>query len=162
MMQNNIIPDVISAEPIGKLQVIYHDNFIIEDGNVATVAQVKNVPVVEWPMEDNQFYTLAMVDPDAPKRSKPTAREWNHWLVINIPGNNVPAGQTLVPYMGASPPKGSGTHRYVILVYKQLSGKIKLLERIDPNKRAKFSIKNFASKYKFDNPIAGNFFLVNG
>lgn len=162
MMQNNIIPDVISAEPKAKLQVIYHNNCILEAGNVLTVAQVKSMPVVEWPMEDNQLYTLVMVDPDAPKSSKPTAREWNHWLVINIPGNNIPEGQTLVSYMGASPPKGSGTHRYVLLVYKQLSGKIKLVERIDPNKRAKFSIKNFATKYKLDNPIAGNFFMVEG
>ena len=27
-----------------------------------------------------------MVDPDAPSRDNPTAAQWLHWLVVNIPG----------------------------------------------------------------------------
>ena len=27
-----------------------------------------------------------MVDPDAPSRKNPTAAQWLHWLVVNIPG----------------------------------------------------------------------------
>lgn len=38
---------------------------------------------------------------------------------MNIPGNDVAKGQTLSEYVGSGPPKGTGLHRYVMLVYKQ-------------------------------------------
>ena len=34
-----------------------------------------------------------MTDPDAPSRANPKAGEWNHWLVINIPGNKTEMGE---------------------------------------------------------------------
>jgi phosphatidylethanolamine-binding protein len=66
-------------------------------------------------------YTLTMVDasivgatPDSNVR---------HWLVndVTINGNSVINGTNAVPeqYVGPLPPKGSGSHRYVILLYKQ-------------------------------------------
>lgn len=58
-------------------------------------------------------------DPDAPSRAKPEFREWHHWLVGNIPGNDVGKGETLSEYVGSGPPQGTGLHRYVFLVYKQ-------------------------------------------
>lgn len=47
-------------------------------------------------------------DPDAPSRQTPKAREWQHWLVVNIPGNKVNKGQVLTEYVGAGPPQGTG------------------------------------------------------
>lgn len=47
-----------------------------------------------------------MTDPDAPSRANPTKREWHHWLVVNIPGDNVSEGQVLSGYVGSGPPKG--------------------------------------------------------
>lgn len=46
-------------------------------------------------------------------------REWHHWLVVNIPGNDIARGETLSEYVGSGPPKGTGLHRYVLLIYKQ-------------------------------------------
>ena len=37
--------------------------------------------------------TVALSDPDAPSRVNPTRREILHWLVINIPANDVKQGQ---------------------------------------------------------------------
>lgn len=37
----------------------------------------------------------------------------------NIEGNNVSGGQTIVPYFRAFPPKGTGYHRHVFVLYKQ-------------------------------------------
>jgi phosphatidylethanolamine-binding protein (PEBP) family uncharacterized protein len=36
---------------------------------------------------------LTVADPDAPSRVNPTMREWHHWLVVNIPGNDVKKGE---------------------------------------------------------------------
>jgi hypothetical protein len=73
----------------------------------------------------------AMVDPDAmaPQWCAPfhnsclakLIRGWDrrHWLVINMPGAEVAAGETISPYRAPSPRAGSGPHRYVFLLYKQ-------------------------------------------
>lgn len=95
-------------------------------------------------------------------RKEPTYREWHHWLVVNIPGNDIKNGQTLSEYIGSGPPPETGLHRYVFLVYKQSNGKITCDEKVLPNTsgegRGCFSIKNFAEKYQLGEPIAGNFF----
>ena len=54
-------------------------------------------------------------DPDAPSRADPKWGEWRHWLVVNIPGNDISKGDTIAQYIGAAPPVGTGLHRYVIL-----------------------------------------------
>ncbi len=53
---------------------------------------MKNQPSVKWEADPNSFYTLLMTDPDAPSRAQPEFREWHHWLVVNIPGNNISEG----------------------------------------------------------------------
>lgn len=60
-----------------------------------------------------------MTDLDPPSRNDPMFREIRHWLVINIPGIDVNAGETLFAFIGSGPPKDKGLHRYVFLVYKQ-------------------------------------------
>ena len=50
-----------------------------------------------------------VADPDAPSRQDPKFREWHHWLVVNIPGNDVSKGDVLSMYVGAGPPEGTGT-----------------------------------------------------
>jgi phosphatidylethanolamine-binding protein (PEBP) family uncharacterized protein len=60
-----------------------------------------------------------MTDPDAPSRENPTYREWHHWLVVNVPGNKISEGEIKSAYIGSGPPRGTGLHRYVLLVYQQ-------------------------------------------
>lgn len=102
-----------------------------------------------------------LTDPDAPSRKEPKFREWHHWLVGNISGNDVSSGETLSEYVGAGPPKGTGLHRYVFLLYKQ-PGKLTFDEKRLTNRsgdnRGGFAIKKFAAKYKLGDPISGNMF----
>ena len=101
------------------------------------------------------------IDPDAPSRENPTNREFLHWLVGNIPGDDVEKGDILAPYVGSGPPKGTGLHRYIFLVFNQ-SGKINFDEsQLTSNGkegRKHFSTKKFAEKYNLGDPIAGNMF----
>lgn len=76
-------------------------------------------PTVTWESKPNTFYTLIMSDPDAPSRADPKFGEWNHWLVVNIPGNNISEGEVRSEYIGAGPPKDTGLHRYVFVVLEQ-------------------------------------------
>ncbi|KAJ9601129.1 hypothetical protein L9F63_000708 [Diploptera punctata] len=160
MEKNEVVPDVIDTAPAAKLEVTY-GSLKVDDGNVMTPTQVKDPPTVKWNGEDGSYYLLCMTDPDAPSRETPKFREWHHWLVGNIPGNNLGEGETLSEYVGSGPPKGTGLHRYVFLVYKQ-PGKLKFSEPRLTNRsgdnRGKFSIKKFADKYNLGNPIAGNLY----
>jgi len=52
-------------------------------------------PSVDWPVESNQFYTVMLVDPDAPSRFNATLKSVLHWLAVNIPGNQISMGETV-------------------------------------------------------------------
>jgi Raf kinase inhibitor-like YbhB/YbcL family protein len=76
-----------------------------------------------------QSFALAIVDPH------PVARNWVHWLVINLPGNassleEGASGKKMPPgavelhnswgkpgYGGPQPPPGTGDHPYVVTLY---------------------------------------------
>lgn len=107
-----------------KKKVSYPSGVFAKLGNELTPTQVKDKPIVSWDAENCSYYTLMLVDPDAPTRANPTDREFRHWLVVNIPGNAVGLGDEVTGYIGSGPPEGSGLHRYVLLIYKQPYGKI--------------------------------------
>lgn len=56
-------------------------------------------------------------------------REWQHWVVGNIPEDKVAKGEVLTEYFGPAPPQNTGSHRYVFLLYKQNQGSITFDER---------------------------------
>ncbi|XP_067012135.1 protein D2 isoform X2 [Anabrus simplex] len=161
MDKHAVVPDVIEKAPAAVAEVTYPSGVKVDMGNELTPTQVKDPPTVKWPAKDGTLYTLCMTDPDAPSRKEPKFREWHHWLVVNIPGTNIDKGEVLSEYVGSGPPKGTGLHRYVFLVYEQ-PGKLTCDEPRLTNRsgdhRGKFSIKKFANKYKLGHPIAGNFY----
>lgn len=129
-----------------------------------------------WDAEDKALYTLIKTDPDAPSREDPKFGEvsaiykiskgflslqWHHWLVANIPGNNVEKGDVLSEYIGAGPPEKTGKHRYVYLVYKQ-SSKLSDSEHgklgISANRRNNYNAADFAKKHGLGEPQFGNFY----
>lgn len=161
---NEIVPDVIDTGPNNVLKVTFTNGAVVNLGNELTPTQVQNQPEVSWKDADpKSFYTLVMTDPDAPSRAEPKFREWHHWIVGNIPGNDIFNGEVLSGFISSAPPMNSGLHRYVFMLYKQPSGQIdfnsqpKLLSTSSSG-RAKFSTRSFAKKYSLGTPVAGNFY----
>ncbi|XP_058812164.1 protein D2-like [Topomyia yanbarensis] len=158
---HKIVPDVIPVPPSSLLQVNYPGDQTVNLGNILMPKQVKDIPEVQWTAEPNTYYVLCMTDPDAPSRTTPKFREWHHWLVVNIPGTDLERGEILSEYIGAAPPKKTGLHRYVFLVYQQ-DGRLSFNEPRLSNRssqgRGKFSIQKFSEKYQLGVPVAGNFF----
>ncbi|KAF5303130.1 hypothetical protein FQA39_LY10137 [Lamprigera yunnana] len=161
MEKEGVVPDVVDVAPKEIAKITYSSGVSVDLGKELTPTKVKDIPTVTWTADSNAFYTLCMTDPDAPTRKKADFREWHHWLVGNIPGDKVAEGETLSEYIGSGPPKDTGLHRYVFLIYKQ-NEKISFEEPHLTNRsgddRAKFSIRKFAAKYKLGNPVAGNFY----
>lgn len=115
-------------------KVVYPSGAIVNFGNELTPTQVKDKPIVTWDVESDSYYTLIMSDPDAPSRETPTFREISHWYVVNIPGNNVEKGDTIVDFIGSGPPEGTGLHRYAFLIFKQNGGKLEYDETFISNR----------------------------
>ncbi|KAL7741460.1 hypothetical protein ACLKA6_000783 [Drosophila palustris] len=161
MEDHCVVPDVIAKAPKCTVTVEYGGGICVKEGNTLTPTQVKDEPCVKWEADSSKLYTLCMTDPDAPSRKDPKFREWHHWLVGNIPGNDVTKGEVLSAYIGSGPPPETGLHRYVFLVYEQQC-KLKFDEKRLPNNsgdgRGGFKIAKFAEKYNLGDPVAGNFY----
>ncbi|CAH0696892.1 unnamed protein product [Spodoptera exigua] len=159
-LEHEVVPDVLSVAPAGYLTVKFPSGAEVNGGNVLTPTLVKDLPTLSWNANPDFFYTIVNTDPDAPSRAEPVVGEFAHWLVGNVPGDDITAGDQLMQYFGAGPSLGSGLHRYVFLVYEQPT-KLEFEEpriNLTTANRDYFSIANFAKKYNLGDPVAGNFY----
>ncbi|KAG0083897.1 hypothetical protein BGZ93_011200 [Podila epicladia] len=171
LKQDGIIPDVIdSFQPKTMLVVSYGNGKEVTLGNKLAVADTQHAPHVSFQIDSpNDKYTLIMTDPDAPSRANPKFREWRHWVVSNISGSasdlepaNLSLGTVLTPYMGPAPPSGSGPHRYVFLLYKQVGGAhVAALTTPLGDKRQSFKAKQFSGQAHLELIGANYFFAEN-
>lgn len=107
LREEEIVPDVLQKldDDVKLLKVSWDEDVEADLGNILTPTQVQKQPKVEYKAEKDTYYTLAMQDPDAPSRREPSRREFRHWLVVNIPGNDIFKGDTIWEYIGSGPPK---------------------------------------------------------
>ncbi|KAJ4809742.1 Flowering locus T protein [Rhynchospora pubera] len=117
-------------------------------------SQVVHQPRVEVGGNDlRTFYTLVMVDPDAPSPSDPSIREYLHWMVIDIPGTTgATFGQEIWPY--ESPNPNSGIHRFVFVLFQQLGRQTVYT----PGWRQNFNTRDFTELYNLGSPVAAVYF----
>jgi len=105
-------------------KVMYQSAFV-DMGNELTPFETRHPPHVSYKpyykiierdgkkVKSYRYYTLVMVDPDAPNGS------FIHWLVVNIKGSNVAMGDHVKHYLGPLVPKKLGTHRYIFILFAQ-------------------------------------------
>jgi len=152
-----IIHDVVDDfRPDVKLHITY-DGVEIH-GQELTPKATEHAPKfkVEGPLAANALFTLAFVDPDAPSRKDPKYRSWRHWLVVNIPGDQVELGHVLTPYIGPGPPPGTGLHRYTFWFYKQ---KAVIEDHLDNGDgRRSFDLRAWAKKHDLAGPAGAAYF----
>ena len=95
------------------------------------------------------------VDADAPGLNK----EWRHWIVGNIQHDSSKfemGSTTITSYNGPTPPPGTGTHRYVFLLYQQPDIHIEFLAV--PSARGGFKARLFAEQHGL-RLVSANYFL---
>ncbi|XP_054852564.1 phosphatidylethanolamine-binding protein 1-like [Eublepharis macularius] len=147
-------------KPAHPLRVCYGALEIEGLGQVLTPTQVQNCPTsIAWNGCDPQkLYSLILTDLDVPSRGNPELREWHHFLVTNMKGNDISSGCVLSEYVGSAPAKDTGLHRYVWLVYEQpqqLTCDEPVLNNISAAKRENFRAVSFRKKYNLGPPVAG-------
>ncbi|XP_057622159.1 phosphatidylethanolamine-binding protein 1 isoform X1 [Chionomys nivalis] len=172
----------VDERPQHALRVAYAGVEVDELGKVLTPTQVQNRPSsISWDgLDPGKLYTLVLTDPDAPSRKDPKFRQWHHFLVVNMKGNDISSGKVLSDYVGSGPPSGTGLrvpwsspkwtfytdqlvrssclHRYVWLVYEQdkpLNCDEPILSNRSGDHRGKFKVAAFRKKYHLGAPVAG-------
>nr|AGO81838.1 FT-like protein [Allium cepa]AGZ20207.1 FT1 [Allium cepa] len=154
LIVGRIVGDVIS--PFTRsvpLRVIYPAKEVA-NGREFKPSQITQQPRVEIGSDDlRTFYTLVMVDPDAPSPSNPHLREYLHWMVSDIPGGTGSNfGRETVCY--ESPRPTAGIHRFVFILFQQLGRQTVYA----PNWRQNFNTREFAENYNLGSPVAAVYF----
>ncbi|RVE54910.1 hypothetical protein evm_000277 [Chilo suppressalis] len=119
-------------------------------------------PLFQYPLADSKkFYTLIMVDPDAPPQVD--GEFYLHMLKSNIPGlalKSKDSSKTVgIDYRGFKPPvppRGTGPHRYMSLLYEQSDGN-NFLPPVPPT-RNRFSLASWLRGKNLCGPVAGTMF----
>lgn len=98
-----------------RIQYLYHRHvYPIINGTFLTSYETALPPKIFLPPGfESSYMTLILHDPDAVGGNK------IHWLVMNIPGDNLHGGDCVFSYVGPHPPKGTGIHHYYFLLLKQ-------------------------------------------
>lgn len=109
------------------VEVTYGDEKIVL-GNFVNASQLKHEPTVAWKTEENTLYTLALINLDAPTKKNPVDSDYLHWLVGNIPGNDLSKGDVLAEYVGAFPEKDQGTQNMMFILNEQPQGRVNFTE----------------------------------
>lgn len=153
----------LPGAPNATLDVRYDGPLQVTLGNKLTPQQASTAPKVclhNASFECDPPFALLMVDPDATSRQNPQFRSWLHWIVVNVNATEkLHEGDQAVPYNGPAPPKGSGPHRYVFLLYCQGGRRLQGSE-LAPEKRNNFNLSEFVNKTELGPPLAGNFFFA--
>ncbi|KAI8390419.1 uncharacterized protein GWK60_B00913 [Nakaseomyces glabratus] len=149
LKKHEVIPDVVpDFEPQGFLTIEYPHSNSVTLGNDISVPMAGSLPEITYTSTsgvsdpDNDRFIVVLTDPDAPSRTDHKWSEYCHYVRTDIqlvPNNKLASaagaaggvsrefvcadlnanGNTLVEYMGPAPPKGTGKHRYVFLLYRQ-------------------------------------------
>jgi phosphatidylethanolamine-binding protein (PEBP) family uncharacterized protein len=142
---NEVFDDVLPQfEPKGLLQVSYGQDKDVTLGNTLTVEETQIKPHFQFlaninndgeqVVKESDLFTLVLTDPDAPSRTDKKWSEYAHFITTNIKLQNSldgdlftseldlgTQGNEVLKYQGPGPPPGTGKHRYVFILYKQLS-----------------------------------------
>ena len=102
-------------------------------GSEQRLKQLSQQPRLLWRTgHPHLFYTLTMLDPDAPRPENPIHANWAHWIRMNLQVHSLApeltaSGMDALSYQGPAPPAGSGPHRYIFRLRRQLEGRLKRL-----------------------------------
>ena len=87
-------------------------------GNVIKPKEATTTPNIHYKSDPKSLWTLILTNPDGHFTEENS--EYLHWMVTNIKGNDIASGQVVAPYLQPFPPFGTGFHRFVFLLFKQV------------------------------------------
>ncbi|XP_010523529.1 PREDICTED: protein BROTHER of FT and TFL 1 [Tarenaya hassleriana] len=157
LVVGRVVGDVIERfNPSVTMRVTYNLDKQVANGHELMPSSFIYKPRVEIGGDDmRSFYTLIMVDPDAPSPSDPYLREYLHWMVTDIPGTtDASFGKEIVSY--ETPKPVVGIHRYVFVLFRQMRGRQTV--KLPPPSRQCFNTRGFCAYFGLGLPVAAVYF----
>ncbi|EPS68884.1 hypothetical protein M569_05884, partial [Genlisea aurea] len=158
LVVSGVVGDVLDTTCITSLRVSGSDGSLLFSGSTLRPSQLALRPKIDIGGDNfRTFYTLVMVDADAPSPSNPYHREYLHWLITDIPGTTSPIfGNEIVSY---EPPQPTmGIHRLVLMLFRQ-QGRGTVNFSAD---RKNFNTKEFCRRNGISPPFAAAFYNCQG
>ncbi|KAJ0231400.1 Protein BROTHER of FT and TFL 1 [Hirschfeldia incana] len=156
LIVGRVIGDVIEMfNPSVTMRVTYNSNTIVSNGHELAPSLLLSKPRVEIGGHDlRSFFTLIMMDPDAPSPSNPYMREYLHWMVTDIPGTtDASFGREMVRY--ETPKPVIGIHRYAFVLFRQRG---RQTVKAAPATRECFNTRDFSAFFGLSLPVAAVYF----
>ncbi|XP_051125930.1 protein FLOWERING LOCUS T-like [Andrographis paniculata] len=159
LVMSRVVGDVLGPfTPTADLRLLTSDGSIVFNGTSLRPSNVAAPPRLHIaPHHHFQgFYTLVMVDADAPNPSNPHFKEYLHWLVTDIPAaeSSSGSGNEMVRY--ESPKPTMGIHRIVLVVFQQSRGRGRAVTA--PQWRRNFTTREFSEANCLGSPIAALYY----
>ncbi|VDM29863.1 unnamed protein product, partial [Toxocara canis] len=120
---DGIVPRFMPLAPSRRLSVRFEGGAMVDCGNTLTLEQQEgaNPPTVNFDGQANALYTFIMMGPQFDGMTGMATNNVSvHWLVVDIPGNNLAGGRTLADYQRAVPFPNTGLQSYVFAIYRQV------------------------------------------
>ncbi|PIA28295.1 hypothetical protein AQUCO_07200150v1 [Aquilegia coerulea] len=156
LVLGGVIGEVIDPfSPTVNMTITYNSNTRVCNGHELYPSSITTKPRVLIPSgEMRSFFTLIMIDPDAPGPSDPYLREHLHWIVTDIPGTTDDTyGREVMSY--EIPKPYIGIHRFVFVLFKQKSRQCVITT---PVSRDQFNTRKFAEANDLGLPVAAVYF----
>jgi len=167
---DGLVPTLLDSPPSQKLTVQWPNNVRADAGNVIEVGAMRQRPELSWQAEQDEMYTVMLVDGGIERLLPET---YLHWMVMNVPGGKVEEGvevlQYVTPFSLELEEDGSiikdtkeSSHPMIVLVFKQRSGKVTNITETqrgcspDIVTARIFDHRQLAEKYNLE-LVAGNF-----
>ncbi|XP_065216891.1 protein D1-like [Planococcus citri] len=165
-----VMPEIFKIAPIELLQVTYPYGQLTP-GDTLKPEHVVTQPTLSWSTEKDVFYTMFMTGVETPCLPRDTieedlgvkVNEWEQWMVINIPEQNIQEGKCLFEYIPPhSPNHPNKTNHYSFLMFKQM---YYILEYLDFGSTGvtcleDISVLKFVRRHHLGEPICGNLFSI--
>ncbi|XP_038067956.1 39S ribosomal protein L38, mitochondrial-like [Patiria miniata] len=89
----------------------------VHSGNFVAPTEAFQAPAVFFDSPEDNLWTLLLANPDG--HLLDNNKEYIHWLVGNIPGNQLGQGDEIFDYLPPFPAQGTGYHRFVFVLFQQ-------------------------------------------
>lgn len=173
--QAELTPQLLGTfQPEALLSVTFGSGTIstgdkLDQTAVASSPTLTVTPASNATFASGQLYTIVMVDADIVGTDESTTQQTRHWLVNSASLStdaapyavNWTGSTSITDYAGPGPASGSGSHRYVIVVYEQpatFSPPANLSQAGTP--LSTMSLSGYVSESGLGNVVTANYFQV--
>ncbi|KAG9403835.1 hypothetical protein AC1031_005326 [Aphanomyces cochlioides] len=133
-MKQDILSNILAGIPLCKDSSTLHMQYAkpVIDGKYLSKELAEHAPQYTIEGDSSKWYSIVMIDVDAPNPANPTSSPYLHYILENIKADDPAHFDVIEDYAAVTPPEGTytpnsingiqsflGKHRYVSLLLEQ-------------------------------------------